>query len=101
MGQVRNAAEVFAEDQRLCILRILEEAPNCRCNESILHQALPQYGHDLGRTKVTALTTWLEEAGLVEVEDLGVVRIARLTEAGEDVALGRTRHPGVKRPRLA
>ena len=36
---------------------------------------------------------------LAEVEDLGPVKVIRLTGRGEDVAKGRVAVPGVKRPR--
>lgn len=40
----------------------------------------------------------LKEQGLVMVEDIGTVLVARLTERGADVAAGRAIVPGVKRP---
>lgn len=88
----------LVEDQRLVLLRILHELPGYQSNSSVLCSGLDSYGHVLSRDQVKTQLVWLGEQGLVEVQDLGSVLVATLTERGADVATGRGRAPGVKRP---
>lgn len=90
----------LAEDRRLVILRILAEMPTYKANSSVLHSVLNQWGHDPSRDQVKTELLWLEEQQLVAVESIGdgAVLLATLTERGADVAAGRARVPGVKRP---
>lgn len=94
-----NFAEHVAEDRRLVILRILDGAPGYSANDSVLQSALDQFAHVVSRDVVLADIAWLEEAGLITAETVGArTRVAKLTPRGHDVATGRARHPGVKRP---
>jgi hypothetical protein len=90
----------LAEDRRLVILRILSEMPTYKANSSVLHTVLNQWGHDPSRDQVKTELLWLEEQQLVATESIGdgAVLLATLTERGADVAAGRARVPGVKRP---
>lgn len=89
----------LAEDRRLAILRLLNDLPACRANESVLHMALEQLGHVCSRDTVRGDLSWLAEQSLITTELVaGTVTVATLTERGQDVATGRSRHPGVKRP---
>lgn len=100
MNHFRDTKSVFDADARRCILRTLEEAPNGSANEGILQASLSVFGHAVSRDKVTTLTAWLGEQGFVSIEDLGQgVRVVKLTDAGEDIVMGRASHPGVKKPR--
>ena len=65
-----------------------------------LETVLGQWGHDPSRDQVKGELRWLEEQRLVKIEDVGngAVLVARLTERGADVAAGRARVDGVKRP---
>lgn len=90
--------KLFQEDRRLVILRILAEAPGYEANESILHAALDNVGHAISRDVVRAEMAWLGEIGLLKIEDIGGIRLARITSRGSDVAAGRAQCPGVKRP---
>jgi len=91
-------ANFLREDQRLVILRILAEMPAYRANSSVVTSALSQFGHSPSRDQVKTELRWLEEQGLIAVEDMDVVLIASLTERGADVAAGRAMVPGVKKP---
>ena len=83
---------------RLTILRLLEEDPNYTMNESMLTDMVPEFGFTQSRDQVRSELAWLREQGLVKYDSNPVIIIATLTERGEDVALGRTTVPGVKRP---
>ena len=92
-------AAILAEDRRLAILCLLEGEGGA-VNESVMQAALDALGHRVSRDTVLAEFAWLAEQGLVEVETVAEqVQVARLTGRGEDVAGGRARVPGVKRPR--
>lgn len=95
---MKNFAEFIRADVRLVALRLLAEMPAYRSNSSVLTMALERYGHAVSRDQVKTELRWLEEQGLVTVEDLDTVFVATLTERGQDVANGRTMVPGVKRP---
>lgn len=84
-----NFASFLREDQRLVMLRFLSEMPSYSSNSSVIYQALTRYGHAPSRDQIKSELRWLEEQGLVTVEDIGTVLVARLTERGADVAAGR------------
>ena len=90
--------EFVVSDQRLLILRSLREMTGCSANESILDECLEAYGHSISRDAVRTQMRWLEEQGLVAVEEAGSVLVATLRERGAEVAAGRARVDGVKRP---
>lgn len=91
-------ADFLREDQRLALLRLLAELPSYRSNSSVLVGFMRQWGHDMSRDQVKTELTWLGEQGLLKIEDLDAVLVVELTERGADVAAGRAKQPGVKRP---
>lgn len=97
-----NFAELLAEDRRQFILGALEQAGDYRQNDLALKAVLDRFGHHVGRDIIRADLTWLEQHGLLVIEHLGdassgpSVWLAKMTEAGLDVAQGRL-HPGVAR----
>lgn len=91
-------AEFIREDQRLVMLRVLNDLPAYTSNSSVLYSALAQYGHAISRDQIKAEIWWLRELGLVNVQELETVLVVTLTERGADVAAGRTHVPGVKKP---
>ena len=94
-------AAILAEDRRLAILLLLEGEGGA-VNESVMQVALDALGHRVARDTVRVEFAWLAEQGLVKVETVADrVQVARLTGRGEDVANGRARVPGVKRPRAS
>ncbi|MNR17126.1 hypothetical protein D3C85_1337680 [compost metagenome] len=93
-------ANFLSADRRLVILRILVEMPGYRANSSVLYTALQEWGHEPTRDQVKSELRWLQEQQLVELDEVadGAVLLAKVTERGADVAEGRARVDGVKRP---
>lgn len=92
-------ADIVTEDQRLAILRLLEQDPDYAHNEYVIARLLAAVGHTVSGDRVRTQLSWLAEQGLVQLTDAAGVMVAKLTSRGEDTALGRTRVPGVARPR--
>lgn len=95
-----NYADVVSEDQRLVILQALEEDPAYSHNEHVLGRMLEAVGHRVSRDRLRTELAWLEEQGLLRVQDVSNTKVAKITGRGSDVARGATRVPGVARPRL-
>ncbi|MDS9879385.1 ArsR family transcriptional regulator [Pseudomonas protegens] len=91
-------AAFLREDYRLVILRLPVETTGYRANSSVLTMALDSFGHTLSRDQVKTELHWLAEQGAITVSDVGPVLVATLTERGQDIAAGRARVPGIKRP---
>ncbi|MDO6542804.1 VpaChn25_0724 family phage protein [Photobacterium sanguinicancri] len=91
--------QILREHQRLVILRLLSEVPGYDLNESIIQDGLDRYGLDISRDALRAELEWLCELGLIILEKLGSTYIATLTGRGEDVASGRAKVSGIKKPR--
>lgn len=90
---------IVNEDQRLALLQALEQDPDYSQNEHVLGRMLQAVGHGISSDKLRTHLAWLNEQGLIEVDDVAGLQVARLTRRGEDAALGRARVPGVARPR--
>lgn len=91
-------SDFIRQDVRLVILRLLVEMTAYRANSSVLTMALDSYGHTLSRDQVKTELHWLAEQGALTLEDVGPVMVATLSERGQDIAAGRARVPGIKRP---
>ncbi len=91
-------AEFLKEDQRLVILRILNEMPSYSSNSSIIYNVLDRYGHSVTRDQVKTHMSWLAEQDLIKIEPVGSILVAHLTERGADVATGKAIVSGVNRP---
>ena len=83
---------------RLVILRSIVD-DGYSLNESMLQSVLDMYGHSITRDRVRTEMRWLEEQGLVAIEDVSGILVAKLTGRGADVASGKAVIDGVKRPR--
>lgn len=90
--------DILTEDRRLVILRSLIDCNN-EANESILQDCLDAYGHNVSRDTVKVLIDWLAEQNLVTVQNLRGFYVVTITGRGQDVAEGRAKASGVKRPR--
>ncbi|HEC8255122.1 TPA: ArsR family transcriptional regulator [Salmonella enterica subsp. enterica serovar Montevideo] len=90
--------DILTEDRRLVILRSLLDCNN-EANESIIQACLDAYGHNVSRDVVRGQIDWLSEQNLVTVENLSGFYVVTLTGRGQDVAEGRAKVSGVKRPR--
>lgn len=91
-------ATLVAEDRRLTILRLLDEAEGYDLNIHILRDALARVGHRPSLDTLRSEIAWLEEQGLVTTSRAGSILVAQATTRGLDAAHGRARVPGVKRP---
>ncbi|NBB09332.1 ArsR family transcriptional regulator [Pseudomonas sp. SLFW] len=91
-------SDFLRHDMRLVILRLLAEMPGYRANSSVLNTALDNYGHTASRDQVKTELHWLAEQATLTLSDVGPVLVATLTERGQDIAAGRARVPGIKRP---
>jgi Fe2+ or Zn2+ uptake regulation protein len=94
-----NFSEHLAADQRLVILRLLVESNSYKANSSVLTMRMDHLGHAVSRDVVRSHLSWLDEQGLVSIDEpvTGVV-VATLRPRGDDVARGRAVVPGVSRP---
>jgi molybdopterin/thiamine biosynthesis adenylyltransferase len=91
-------AERRTEDRRLVVLRLLAQTPGYEAGETVMHLALQDFGHSVSHDQVRTDFAWLQEQGLVATSEIGALMFARVTERGQDVALGCATVPGVKRP---
>lgn len=93
--------EHMREDRRLVILRLLVEAEGAS-NESNLFYGIGLLGHERAtRADLRADLEFLREAGLVTHDWVaGQVLVAHLTPRGLDVAQGKVKVPGVKKPSI-
>lgn len=91
-------SDIVAEDLRLAVLRLLDEAEGYDLNTDILREALARLGHRQSADKLRSEIAWLEEQGLVRTRHVGRVLVATVTERGLDAARGRATVPGVRRP---
>lgn len=95
--------QIIDEDRRLVILRLLEQAEQYSLNEALIEKSLARVGVlAQGRDIVRGHLNWLEQNGLVRVEQLPLdggkqLWVAHATKLGTEVAKGRT-WPGVARP---
>jgi len=91
--------QIVTEHLRITILRLLLEQPDYALNESVLLDAVTDFGFAPSRDKLRAELAWLQEQGLISLSGVSHCQVATLTQRGEDVAACRTTVPGVKRPR--
>lgn len=88
----------IAAHVRITILRLLESQPTYKLNSSLLCDGCDAMGLPVTRDGIATQLAWLAEQGLVTLDDLGRLVIAKLTARGLDVAHGKARVPGVKPP---
>ena len=92
-------ANFVAEDRRLSLLLVLKETSGYSTNAFLLRDAVQSiYGHNASLDQVRNDLTWMAEQGLMTVIDLAGVMLAHLNAHGLDVAEGRAKVLGVKRP---
>lgn len=91
----------LTEDLRLCLLRVLAEAPGNRANASILQDAVNAIGHHATREQVVQAVNYLAGLQAVATEQIGPVLVVTLRANGDDhlKRLGAPL-PGVKLPSL-
>ncbi|MBA4381819.1 MAG: hypothetical protein C0406_04565 [Sideroxydans sp.] len=90
-----TAQEAITASRRLAILLALFFAAGYTLNRNVLRQQIELIGYVASLDLLASECAWLNEMGLIEQLELDAVR---LTARGEDVALGRSQTPGVRRP---
>ena len=93
------ADQLFSRHRGLAILRLLHRSPEYRTNELLLIDWLTAVALACSHGDLRELASRLERQGLLRTENLNGLLIATLTEAGEDVALGRATCDDVLRPK--
>lgn len=88
-------AENVAKARRLAILLALYFSPSYTLARPALRYQVELTGYVMSADLADTELAWLAEMGLIEQLELDVIR---LTDRGEDVALGRSQTPGVRRP---
>jgi len=91
--------KMVTADRRLVILRCLNEDPGYTLNESMLQSMLEALGHNVSRDRIRTDLAWLRDQGLIEIDEVVSVQVARITGPGVDAATGKMVVPGVRRPR--
>ena len=91
-------ARVVREDLRLRILQSLHEAPGYEANLHVLSTHLGEIGHRTSLDQLRVEIAWLEEQGFVATRWVSSIAVPRATERGVEVARGRVRAPGIRRP---
>lgn len=90
-------AKFEVSHQRRVVLELLEQDPDYSHNELIIKSALKSLGHSMSTDKLHTELAWLQEQGLITVERIGNLSVARLTARGQDVATGAASVPGIAR----
>lgn len=89
-------AEEISRARRLAILLQLYFMPGYHGHAAFLRERIEAIGYTTSRDLMLTEMAWLKEQGLIEFDDN---HVALLTARGEDVALGKTETPGVRKPR--
>lgn len=92
-------ADLTRRHRRLAILRHLEHIDGYSSNASILTDVVNSVGVPSTRDQITTELHWLDEQGLVTLQEIHDFVVATATDRGVEIALGRARHPDIQRPR--
>jgi hypothetical protein len=87
------------EQMRLTILQMLEQDRDFTANDTVVNRALDSVGFSVSSDKLKTELAWLQEQGVIELNESMSMTIVKLTQRGQDVALGRATIPGIPRPR--
>ena len=94
-----SLVDIKRADRRLIMLRALAEEPDYSLSDIVLRGLLAEFGHDVPLDSVRGDLSWLETRDLVTLGEAGSAVVATITNKGVDVAKGRVRVEGVRRPR--
>ena len=95
---MNDYAAAFDGHVRLAILQLLAGQAEYRGNDRVLTQAVQTMGMPCTGDQMRGHLSWLAEQRLVQVTEAGSLKVARLTERGNDVAKARSVVDGVARP---
>lgn len=98
-GDGKSFEAHLREDRRGAILRILLDQAGYGANDGVLQIALERVGHRVSIDAIRADVAWLSEQGLASYVEERTCWVASISQRGEDVAAGRAKVPGVRRPR--
>ena len=84
--------------RRLSILQFLKDEADYRLNAILLLTLVNNHGYATGKDKLENELLWLSEQNLVELDKVGSVTLATITNRGLEVAEGRVIMNGVERP---
>jgi len=94
-----NFPDFKAEHRRWAILKLLSDEHDRRCNHVLLRKKLPRWDHNVTLGTLEGDLKWLEQRGLVTVEELMTGYLAAtVTDLGIAVAGGHERMRGVDFP---
>lgn len=91
--------QLLTENARLAILQILEQDADYSHNQDILQMILQSLGHGLSVDRIRTELRWLEEQGLITVDSVSGLLVAKLNQRGLDISKGRGKVDGIARPR--
>ncbi len=91
--------EIRSESFRLSILMALLNEPSFRMNDSEIRTVCAHFGNSMGSDECRGQLHWLDQQGLIAIDNHTGYVIAKLTSRGQDVAEGVITWPGVKRRR--
>jgi Fe2+ or Zn2+ uptake regulation protein len=95
--KAKSFAEMINEDRRITMLRAIESADGA-LNEALLTKIVNDFGIRTSRDQIRTELNWLKEQGLIDIDDIADLYIAKLNHRGLDVAQGHVRVPGIARP---
>ncbi len=94
--------EIYEQDRRLGILRLLLEASGYTLNDRMLRVSLQQYGHNVSLDVVRASLAWLKDIGAialdVQMPQGNEIHVATIQRPGLEHVEGARVIPGIKRP---
>lgn len=91
--------EILQKARRLLILKALNDSAGYSAEENYIDSALDAMGNRVSRDVVKSEMQYLDEQGLIKLEEVCGLWVATLTQRGVDVADGQAQHHGVARPR--
>lgn len=91
--------QLVTENIRLAILQVLEQDADYSHNQNILQMILQSLGHSVSVDRIRTELRWLEEQGMITVDAIGDLLVAKLNQRGLDISKGRGKVDGIARPR--
>jgi hypothetical protein len=91
--------ETVKKHRRLTILKFLKDSPEYTSNGSIITEICNTFGVASSHDQVVGELQWLAENSMVTLDtSASDFVVVSATKHGIDIAEGRARHDGVKRP---
>jgi hypothetical protein len=90
--------ETLSQHRRITILRFLNDSPEYTSNASIILEICNDVGVKSSFDQVKGELEWLKSNRMLTYKDHDGFIVAVATKHGIDIAEGRARHDGVKRP---